>query len=117
MILKIKLGCFGNSIVMDEMGKLRKFNFVLFPLLGWFIFTPLFIIENLYAAQPDKGLSEQVKVSEQRLAQLSKTMEKLKALVDEPIPKKANASEEKEVNAYSKWLKNAIDQFNNLSSR
>jgi len=102
---------------MVEMRKPRKFNFLLFPLLGWFIFTPLCFIKNVDAAQVDKGISEQVKVSEQRLAQLSKTIEKLKALVDEPIPKKATASEEKEVNAYSKWLKNAIDQFNNLSSR
>lgn len=99
------------------MKKLRKFNFVLFLLPGWLIFVALFIVENLDAARPDKGMSEQVKVSEQRLAQLNKTTEKLKALVDEPITKKTTASEQKEVNAYSKWLKNAIDQFNNLSSR
>jgi hypothetical protein len=102
---------------MDRMKKLRKFNFVLFLLPGWLIFVALFIVENLDAARPDKGMSEQVKVSEQRLAQLNKTTEKLKALVDEPITKKTTASEQKEVNAYSKWLKNAIDQFNNLSSR
>jgi len=102
---------------MDEMRKLRKFNFVLFFLLGWLIFVALFIIENLDAAQPEKGISEQVKVSEQRLAQLSKTIEKLKALVDESITQKTTASEQKEARAYSKWLKNAIDQFNNLSSR
>lgn len=102
---------------MDEMKKLRKFNFALFLLLGWLIFVALFIIENLDAAQPDKGISEQVKVSEQRLAQLSKTIEKLKALVDQPTAQKTTASEQKEVSAYLKWLKNAIDQFNNLSSR
>ena len=99
------------------MNKLRKSNFVLFLLPGWLIFVALFIVENLDAARPDKGMSEQVRVSEQRLAQLNKTTEKLKALVDEPISKKTTASEQKEVNAYSKWLKNAIDQFNNLSSR
>lgn len=99
------------------MKKLRKFIFLLFPLLGWFIFTALCIIESLDAAQLDKGISEQVKVSEQRLALLNKTIEKLKALADEPVPKKTTASEQKEFNAYSKWLKNAIDQFNNLSSR
>ena len=97
--------------------KIKKIQFVLFLLLGWFIFVALFIIENLDAAQPDKGISEQVKVSEQRLAQLSKVIEKLKTLVDEPITKKTTASEQKEVSAYSKWLNNAIDQFNNLSSR
>jgi len=102
---------------MDEMRKLSKFNFFLFLLLGWLIFVALFITENLDAAQPDKGISEQVKVSEQRLAQLNKTIEKLKALVDQPITKKTTASEQKEVSAYSKWLKSAIDHFNNLSSR
>jgi hypothetical protein len=102
---------------MDEMRKLRKFNFVLFLFLGGLIFVALSMIENLDAAPPDKGISEQVKASEQRLAQLRKTIEKLKALVDEPVSQKTTASEQKEVSAYSKWLKNAIDQFNNLSSR
>ncbi len=102
---------------MDEMRKIRKFNFLLFALLGWFLFTAPCIVKDLDAAQPDKGMSEQVMLSEKRLASLSKTIEKLKDLAGEPMPKKTTASEQKEFNAYSKWLKNAIDQFNTLSSR
>jgi len=102
---------------MDEMRKLGKFNFALFLLLGWLIFALLLIVENLDAAQPDKGILQQVKVSEQRLAQLSKTIDKLKVLVDESMTPKTTSSEQKEVSTYSKWLRNAIDQFNNLSSR
>ncbi len=116
MVLKIKLGL-ENFIAKDEMRKSRNFNFVLFLLPGWLIFAVLFIVGNLDAAQPDRGISEQVNVSEQRLAQLNKAIEKLKALVDELITQKTTASEQKEVSAYSKWLKNAIDQFSNLSSR
>ena len=101
---------------MNETIKLRKPNFVLFLLLGWLLLA-LFTTEKLDAAQPDKGISEQVNESQRRLAQLTKTTEKLKALVDEPMTKKTSASEQKETNAYSKWLKNAIDQFSNLSSR
>ena len=99
------------------MRRLRKSNFVLFLLPGWLIFVALFTIENLDAAQPGKGMSEQVKLSEQRVAQLNKTIEKLKALPDEPVNQKTTGPEQKEVNAYSKWLKNAIVQFTNLSSR
>ncbi len=102
---------------MDEMRKFKKSNFVLFLILGWLILVTLFIVENLHAAQPDKGISEQVKLSERRLAQLNKTIEKLKALSDEPLTKKTTAVEQKEVSAYSKWLKNAIGQFDTLSSR
>ncbi len=115
--MEVKLGYFGYFIGLDEMRKSRKFNFLLSPLLACFIFTALFIIKNLNAAQLDKGISEQIMLSEQRLALLNQTIEKLKALADEPIPPKITASEQKEVIAYSKWLKNAIDQFNNLSSR
>jgi hypothetical protein len=117
MILKIKLGCFGKFVLLDKMRRIKQFNFFLFALLGWFIFTALCIIKDLNAAQPDKGISEQVMLSEKRLALLSGTIEKLKALADDPMPKKTTPSEQKELNAYSKWLKNAIDQLNLLAKR
>ena len=84
------------------MRKLKKSNFILLLILGWLIFDASLIIENLHAAQPDRGMSEQIKLSEQRLAQLNKTIEKLKPLVAEPITQKTTASEQKEVSAYSK---------------
>jgi len=96
--------------------KLRKFNLVYFFMLAFFPFV-ICTLEELNAAQTEKGISEQVKESEQRLNQLIQTSEKLKPLIDDPISKKITASEQKEVNAYSKWLKQAIDQMNNLSSR
>ena len=109
--------CPENFIAMDGMRKLKKSNFVLFLIPGWLIFVGLFVRADLHAAQPDKGISEQVKLSERRLAQLNKTIEKLKALGDEPLTKKTTTAEQKEVSAYSKWLKNAIGQFETLSSR
>ncbi len=101
---------------VNEMIKLRKFNFIYFLALAFFAFV-LCTLEELNAAQPEKGISEQVKESEQRLNQLIQTAEKLKPLVDEPFSKKITASEQKEANSYSKWLKQAIDQMNQLSSR
>jgi hypothetical protein len=117
MILKIKLGCFGKFVAMDEMRKIKKLKFFLMAAVGCLIFTILGIIHDLDAAQPDKGMSEQVMLSEKRLALLSGTIEKLKALADDPMPKKTTPSEQKELNAYSKWLKNAIDRLNLLAKR
>ncbi len=103
---------------MDEMRRSKKSNFVLFLLSGWLVlFAALSIIKSLDAAQPVQGISEQVKISEQRLAELNKTIGKLRGLVDEITIPKTPASEQKEVSAYSKWLKNAISQMSNLSSR
>lgn len=102
---------------MDEMGKIKILKFFLMAVVGCLIFTVLGIIQDLDAVQPDKGLSEQVMLSEKRLALLSGTIEKLKALADDPMPKKTTPSEQKELNAYSKWLKNAIDRLNLLAKR
>jgi hypothetical protein len=117
MILKIKLDCFGKFVAMDEMGKIKKLNIFLMAVVGCLIFTVLGIIQNLDAVQPDKGLSEQVMLSEKRLALLRGTIENLKTLADDTMPKKTTPSEQKELNAYSKWLKNAIDWLNLLAKR
>lgn len=102
---------------MDEMGKIKKLNFFLMVLIGGLIFTVLGIVQDLDAGQPDKGLSEQIVLSENRLALLRKTIEKLKAIADDSVPQKLTPYEQKEFNAYLKWLKNAVVQFNILASR
>ncbi len=96
--------------------KLRKFNLVCLLALLFFTLV-LCALEKLNAAQPEKGFSEQVKESEKRLNQLVQTTDKMKGVLDDLISKKITASEQKDLNAYSKWLKQAIDQMNTLSSR
>jgi hypothetical protein len=102
---------------MDEMEKIKKLNFFLMAVEGCLLFTVLGFIQGLDAAQPDKGLSEQIVLSENRLALLRKTAEKLKALADDPVPQKLPPDVQKEFNTYSKWLKNAVGQLNILTSR
>jgi hypothetical protein len=99
------------------MGKIKKIKFFLMAVEGCLLFTVLGSIQGLDAAQPDKGLSEQIVLSENRLALLRKTVEKLQALADDTGPPKLTPHEQKEFKTYSKWLKNAIGQFNILTSR
>jgi hypothetical protein len=101
---------------MNEMLRVKKFNVVCYLALAFFALV-LCTLEKLDAAQPEKGIPEQVTESEKRLNQLVQTAEKMKGLLDDLISKKITASEQRDVNAYSKWLKQAMDQMNTLSSR
>jgi len=81
------------------------------------IFVILFILIGLSTAQINKGLKDEITLSQKRIDLLRKKGEFLKALSEEPVPKILLPPEQKEFIAYSLWLKESSEKLYSLSHR
>lgn len=83
--------------------------------------TDMQMLQAIYvwAKKPDCGPTIQpaIVLSEERIAILRETSEKLNLLADEPMPENLTPSQQKEFKDYSEWLRNSSKQIASLATR